>query len=101
MEGLLQSNLRFASSPASPGHSGWNMVALFAAARNSPCSCPFSVSLFPAQRALNSEPQQGGFWNISEFYLKFRFLYSTIELVECRTPRGAIVSIGVGGRQGA
>jgi hypothetical protein len=35
---------------------GWNMVALFAAALNSPCSCPFSVSLFPAQRALNSEP---------------------------------------------
>ena len=59
----------FDSSPASPGHSGWNMVALFAAAHNSPCSCPFSVSLHPAQRALNSEPQEGAFWNgkISEF----------------------------------
>ena len=32
------------------------MVALFASACNFPCSCPFSVSLHPAQRALNSEP---------------------------------------------
>ena len=45
-----------ATSPATQGHSGWNMVALFAAALNSPCSCPFSVSLHPALRALNSEP---------------------------------------------
>ena len=55
---------RFATSPATQGHSGWNMVALFAAARNSPCSCPFSVSLHPALRALNSEPHEGSLLKI-------------------------------------
>lgn len=31
-------------------------AALLTAVRNSPCSCPFSVSLHPPQAALNSEP---------------------------------------------
>ena len=38
---------------------GWNKVALLTAVRNSPCSCPFSVSLHPPPAALNSEPQRG------------------------------------------
>ena len=37
---------------------GWNKVALLTAVRNSPCSCPFSVSLHPPQAALNSEPRK-------------------------------------------
>ena len=49
----------FASSPATQGHSGWNKVALLTAVRNSPCSCPFSVSLHPPLAALNSEPRPG------------------------------------------
>ena len=36
---------------------GWNKVALLTAVRNSPCSCPFSVSLHPPLAALNSEPR--------------------------------------------
>ena len=36
---------------------GWNKVALLTAVRNSPCSCPFSVSLTRPQDALNSEPR--------------------------------------------
>ena len=32
---------------------GWNKVALLTAVRNSPCSCPFSVSLTRPQDALN------------------------------------------------
>ena len=47
------------TSPATQGHSGWNKVALLTAVRNSPCSCPFSVSLTRPQDALNSEPQGG------------------------------------------
>ena len=35
---------------------GWNKVVLLTAVRNSPCSCPFSVSLHSPQAALNSEP---------------------------------------------
>ena len=50
---------RISSSPATQGHSGWNKVALLTAVRNSPCSCPFSVSLHPPPAALNSEPQRG------------------------------------------
>ena len=38
---------------------GWNKVALLTAVRNSPCSCPFSVSLTRPQDALNSEPRRG------------------------------------------
>ena len=38
---------------------GWNKVALLTAVRNSPCSCPFSVSLHPPLAALNSEPLRG------------------------------------------
>ena len=38
---------------------GWNKVALLTAVRNSPCSCPFSVSLHPPLAALNSEPRPG------------------------------------------
>ena len=38
---------------------GWNKVALLTAVRNSPCFCPFSVSLHPPQAALNSEPRPG------------------------------------------
>ena len=45
------------TSPATQGHSGWNKVALLTAVRNSPCSCPFSVSLHRPQDALNSEPR--------------------------------------------
>ena len=37
---------------------GWNNVALLTFVRNSPCSCPFSVSLHPPQAALNSEPRK-------------------------------------------
>ena len=38
---------------------GWNKVALLTAVRNSPCSCPFSVSLHPPLAALNSVPLRG------------------------------------------
>ena len=38
---------------------GWNKVALLTAVRNSPCSCPFSVSLIRPLGALNSEPRSG------------------------------------------
>ena len=38
---------------------GWNKVALLTAVRNSPCFCPFSVSLHPPLAALNSEPRPG------------------------------------------
>ena len=41
---------------------GWNKVALLTAVRNSPCSCPFSVSLHPPLAALNSEPRPGSLW---------------------------------------
>ena len=41
---------------------GWNKVALLTAVRNSPCSCPFSVSLTRPQDALNSEPRKR--WSI-------------------------------------
>ena len=51
---------------------GWNKVALLTAVRNSSCSCPFSVSLHPPLAALNSVPL-----------------------------RGAIVSMGLRGVQGA
>ena len=37
---------------------GWNKVALLTFVRNSPCSCPFSVSLHPPLAALNSEPRK-------------------------------------------
>ena len=37
---------------------GWNKVVLLTFVRNSPCSCPFSVSLHPPQAALNSEPRK-------------------------------------------
>ncbi len=47
---------RISSSPATQCHSGWNKVVLLTAVRNSPCSCPFSVSLHSPQAALNSEP---------------------------------------------
>ena len=59
------SSLLFISTPqsiAKPSPS-WNKVALLTAVRNSPCSCPFSVSLHPPLAALNSEPHppHGGF----------------------------------------
>ena len=53
--------LLFTSTPqaiAKPSP-GWNKVALLTAVRNSPCSCPFSVSLHPPLAALNSEPRPG------------------------------------------
>ena len=65
---------RISSSPAAQGHSGWNMVVLLTAVRNSPCSCPFSVSLHPPQAALNSEPQRGS--------LLVQYKHG----VQCRTP---------------
>ena len=37
---------------------GWNKVALLTFVRNSPCSCPFSVSLTRPQDALNSKPRK-------------------------------------------
>ena len=37
---------------------GWNKVVLLTAVRNSPCSCPFFVSLTRPQDALNSEPRK-------------------------------------------
>ena len=37
---------------------GWNKVVLLTFVRNSPCSCPFSVSLHPPLAALNSEPRK-------------------------------------------
>ena len=45
---------------------GWNKVTLLTAVRNSPCSCPFSVSLHPPLAALNSEPRPGSLlgWHI-------------------------------------
>ena len=46
-------------------HSGWNKVALLTAVRNSPCSCPFSVSLHPPLAALNSEPRPGSLNSLS------------------------------------
>ena len=53
--------LLFISTPQSIAKPspGWNKVALLTAVRNSPCSCPFSVSLHPPLAALNSEPRPG------------------------------------------
>ena len=47
---------------------GWNKVALLTAVRNSPCSCPFSVSLHPPLAALNSEPRPGRILALFSFY---------------------------------
>ena len=54
-------SLLFISTPKSIAKPspGWNKVALLTAVRNSPCSCPFSVSLHPPLAALNSEPRPG------------------------------------------
>ena len=54
-------SLLFISTPKSIAKPspGWNKVALLTAVRNSPCSCPFSVSLHPSLAALNSEPRRG------------------------------------------
>ena len=49
---------------------GWNKVVLLTAVRNSPCSCPFSVSLYPPQAALNSEPRKR--WRL---IVRFRSLH--------------------------
>ena len=56
--------LLFTSTPQSIAKPspGWNKVALLTAVRNSPCSCPFSVSLHPPQAALNSEPRCIAHW---------------------------------------
>ena len=53
-------SLLFISTPQSIAKPspGWNKVALLTAVRNSPCSCPFSVSLTRPQDALNSEPRE-------------------------------------------
>ena len=53
--------LLFTSTPQSIAKPspGWNKVALLTAVRNSPCSCPFSVSLIRPLGALNSEPRSG------------------------------------------
>ena len=56
---------------------GWNKVALLTAVRNSPCSCPFSVSLHPPLAALNSEPRPGS--------LLVRFTSSRIKQTRGRT----------------
>ena len=47
---------------------GWNKVALLTFVRNSPCSCPFSVSLHPPLAALNSEPRPGRLLALFSFY---------------------------------
>ena len=52
--------------------SGWNKVALLTAVRNSPCSCPFSVSLHPPLAALNFEPRQGSLLVLHSFKHKTR-----------------------------
>ena len=54
-------SLLFISTPQSIAKPspGWNKVALLTAVRNSPCSCPFSVSLHPPLAALSSEPRPG------------------------------------------
>ena len=54
-------SLLFISTPKSIAKPspGWTKVALLTAVRNSPCSCPFSVSLHPPLAALNSEPRPG------------------------------------------
>ena len=60
----------FVSTPqsiAKPSPS-WNKVALLTAVRNSPCSCPFSVSLHPPLAALNSEPRPGRLLALFSFY---------------------------------
>ena len=49
---------------------GWNKVALLTFVRNSPCSCPFFVSLHPPQAALNSEPRKR--WRL---IVRFRSLH--------------------------
>ena len=53
-------SLLFISTPKSIAKPspGWNKVALLTFVRNSPCSCPFSVSLTRPQDALNSEPRE-------------------------------------------
>ena len=59
-DGGVEPGLRmFTSTPQSIAKPspGWNKVALLTAVRNSPCSCPFSVSLTRPQDALNSEPR--------------------------------------------
>ena len=61
-DGGVEPGLRmFTSTPQSIAKPspGWNKVALLTAVRNSPCSCPFSVSLTRPQDALNSEPRVG------------------------------------------
>ena len=59
--GVASGLLLFTSTPQSIAKPspGWNKVALLTAVRNSPCSCPFSVSLHPPLAALNSEPRPG------------------------------------------
>ena len=62
--------LLFTSTPQSIAKPspGWNKVALLTAVRNSPCSCPFSVSLHPPLAALNSEPRPGRLLALFSFY---------------------------------
>ena len=60
---------------------GWNKVALLTAVRNSPCSCPFSVSLHPLLAALNSEPRK-----------RWRLLLPQSRLTPCQLPhRGSLL----------
>ena len=63
-------SLLFISTPQSIAKPspGWNKVALLTAVRNSPCSCPFSVSLHPPLAALNSEPRPGSLLALFSFY---------------------------------
>ena len=56
---------------------GWNKVVLLTAVRNSPCSCPFSVSLHPPQAALNSEPRKRGQLLVL-YYSVFTCIFSMI-----------------------
>ena len=71
--------LLFTSTPQSIAKPspGWNKVALLTAVRNSPCFCPFSVSLHPPLAALNSEPRPGS--------LLVRFTSSRIKQTRGRT----------------
>ena len=70
---------------------GWNKVALLTAVRNSPCFCPFSVSLHPPQAALNSEPRCIAHWarsNLPHAVAPFGALYKLIH----KQQRGRIAS---------
>ena len=66
---------------------GWNKVTLLTAVRNSPCSCPFSVSLNPPLAALNSEPRPGSLLGATTNQ-KLSPLAGKVDTNECEWPKG-------------